>query len=261
MRFMITKILYQKRYLIIGWFAAVLFFTVLLMYFFPVFKNGDLSNSLKGLPSGLTKIIGNKSSWTTIGGYISDQLFSLRIPMFLTVLAIFLCNSFTSGDEKRGSLESQLSLTSNRSSIIFNKFIAIVLILVVVMSSVFLGIILGDKLIHYSYSLTHTLIIIVNCLLLCLDFGLLAFVSGCVFGKPSIAVSVASVYAFMCYLLSSMVSSVSYLRIPEKFSLFHYYQNNTVFTAKDLIVLCGFGLICLIISLLAFNFRDIKTNS
>lgn len=261
MRFIVTKIIYQKRYLILGWFIGVLGFTILMMYFFPVFKNGELSNSLKGLPPSIEKIIGNQAAWTTIGGFISHQLFALRVPMFTIILSIFLFNSFIAGDEKKGLTETQLTLTNGRTRLLINKVIAIVLIVSFVMSAVVLGIVLGDKIIHYHYALNTILIICTNCLLLCLDFGLVAFLAGCLFGRSGIAIGLASVYAFGSYLLSSMVGSVSYLRIPEKLSLFHYYQNNTVFIAKDIIVLSVFALVCLIIGILAFNFRDIKTNS
>jgi putative exporter of polyketide antibiotics len=261
MRFLITKIIFQKRMLIFWWFLGVLVLSVFTMYFFPVFKNGNISSSLNSLPTSLQKIIGDKASWNTVGGYISQQIFALRVPIALSVLSIYIFSNLFTGEEKKGLVETQLSLTNGRTRILLNKLAASIFIIGLVTMASCIGVIIGLKLIHYNYDYINLLKISLNCLLLCLDFGLVAFLIGCISGKNGLAIGVSSAYVFMSYLITSMVSSVSSLRIPDKFSLFHYYSNGNILNTRDLLVLTSFGLICLIIGMMTFNLRDINTNS
>ena len=261
MRTMATKILFQKKMLIFWWFLGIFTITTFTMYFFPVFKNGTLSSSIASLPLSLQKLLGDRASWTTVGGYISQQIFALRAPLEISVLSIFIFNSLTTGDERKGLLETQLSLTNGRTRILINKLIAGIFIVGIVTSAVLAGVILGDILIHYHYSYIKTLIITTNCLLLVLDFGLVAFLVGCMTGRNGVAVGIASIYAFGSYLVSSMAGTVSSLKFIDNFSLFHYYQNLATFDLGNLIVMCGFGLFCVVMGMLFFSLRDIRTSS
>lgn len=261
MRFLLTKILFQKRALIMWWFIGMIALSIIMMYFFPFFKNSNMAASLSSLPSSVQKLIGDQGSWSTISGYITEQIFALRAPLLISVLSIFIFTALITGDEKKGLTETQLSLSNGRTWILINKFLAGTLIVSIALAGTFLGILAGLLLVHSNYSAVKILILTVNCLILCLDLGLVSLLFGCLFGSNGLAVAVASLYAFSSYLVSSMVDSVSSLRIVDKFSLFHYYTNASTFDLRNLIVLISFGVVCLVVGLIGFSYRDIKTNS
>src|SRR5665213_218200 len=96
---LLSKTLYQKRKFTAGWFIGLLAMTILTLSFFPAFKNGNLGQTFNNLSPALQKVVGDTASFKTIGGYISQQLFALRIPLLTTVLAIVLFNGLTVGEE------------------------------------------------------------------------------------------------------------------------------------------------------------------
>ena len=261
MRTLATKILFQKKMLIFWWFIGVMSLTIITMYFFPAFKNGSLSSSLGSLPTSLQKILGDSASWNTIGGYITQQIFALRVPIGLSVLSVYLFSNLYTGDEKKGLLETQLSFTNGRTRVLTNKIIASVIILSLIAFAAYAGVSIGSRLINYQYNYLSLAKVSLNCLLLCLDFGLITFLIGCISGNNGLAIGLSSAYIFTSYLISSMVSTVSYLRIPDKFSLFHYYQAQAQFNTFNLIVIGSFGIFCIVVGILFFNLRDLKTTS
>lgn len=261
MRTLATKILFQKKMLIFWWFIGVMTLTIVTMYFFPAFRNGSLSSSIQSLPTSLQKILGDSASWNTIGGYITQQIFALRVPIGLSVLSVYLFSNLFTGDEKKGLLETQLSFTNGRTRVMINKIIASIIILVLVTLAAYAGVLVGLKLIGSHYDYISLVKISLNCLLLCLDFGLIALLIGCISGNNGLAIGLSSAYIFTSYLVTSMVSTVSYLRFPDKFSLFHYYQAQAQFNTFNLIVIGSVGIFCIVVGILFFNLRDLKTTS
>ncbi|MEI7759008.1 MAG: ABC transporter permease subunit [bacterium] len=261
MRTLATKILFQKKMLIFWWFIGVMALTIVTMYFFPAFKNGSLSSSLQSLPTSLQKILGDSASWNTVGGYITQQIFALRVPIGLSVLSIYLFSNLFTGDEKKGLLETQLSLTNGRTRVLINKIIASIIILILIAGAAYVGVAIGLKLINYHYDYISLAKVSLNCVIFCLDFGLITFLIGCISGSSGLAIGLSSAYVFTSYLITSMVSSVATLRVPEKFSLFHYYQAQASFSTFNLIIIGSIGIFCLVVGVLFFNLRDLKTTS
>src|ERR1051326_2522203 len=110
MRNIYTKTLYQKRFMIIGWFMATTMITLLTMSVYNSFSNGALGDSLQNLPPALQQIVGDSFSFKTVGGYISQQVFVLRMPVLIIILIIAVLFGIPGGEEQPGLLKTQLSL-------------------------------------------------------------------------------------------------------------------------------------------------------
>ncbi len=260
MRFQMTKILFQKRFVILWWFFGLCGLGVLMMYFFPAFKSGNIVSSFSSLPPPVQKLIGDTTSWTTISGYISQQIFSLRVPLLVIILSIYIFSNLTSVDERKGITETSLALNNSRSKILINKILAAFVIIIIGIIAIDLGILLGLHLIHYTFSYHQLLILSLNSFLICLDFGLISLVFGSLSGRAGLTIGVPSVFAFLSYLLTTMVGTVESLKTVEKLSLFHYYSTGLTINKKYILILVIFGFFALIISLIGFNRRDIRTN-
>ncbi|HSX43927.1 MAG TPA: ABC transporter permease subunit, partial [Candidatus Saccharimonadales bacterium] len=139
-RSIFAKTLYQRRKFILLWFLGLAAMTTLTLSFFPAFKNGELGKTFSNLSPALQKVVGNTDSFRTVGGYIGQQIFSLRIPLLATVLSIILFNGLTAGEERRGLLQTQLSLPLRRASILLQKLLAGIVIMVLASIGVFVGI-------------------------------------------------------------------------------------------------------------------------
>jgi ABC-2 type transport system permease protein len=207
-----SKTLYQKRKFIVGWFIGLATMTILTLSFFPSFKNGELGRTFNNLSPALQKVVGNTDSFRTVGGYISQQIFALRIPLLATVLSIVLFNGLTVGEERKGLLETQLSLPLKRTTILLQKLLAGIVILAVASIGIFIGIWITLLLIHEHYSYLTIWREIFGAVLVSLDFGLIAFMLGSAIGKKSIAVGAASGFAFLSYLISSLAAAVPSLK-------------------------------------------------
>lgn len=256
-RSLFTKTLYQKRKFILGWFAGMTAMTILTLSFFPTFKNGDLGKTISSLSPALKKIAGNAESFTTVGGYIGQQIFSLRIPLLATVLSIMVFSALTIGEEKKGLLETQLSLPLSRAKILLQKLIAGIVVLSIASIGVFVGIWITLLFIHEHYSYMTVWREIIGVVLVSLNFGLLAFMLGSSFGKKGLAIGIASGFAFLSYLISSLVVVVPSLNGIEKLSLFHY-QTPAIITLGDSLVLISVSIVLILISFLLFQRRDIS---
>jgi ABC-2 type transport system permease protein len=97
--------------------------------------------------------------------------------------------------------------------------------------------------------------------LITLVFATFTLMLGAISGKKGLASGMGSAVTFTLYLITSLVSSVSWLKTPEKFSPFHYYNNPAVaqygLNGGHVALLFGLIVIMVIIALLAFNRRDV----
>ncbi len=230
--------------------------SILTLSFFPSFKNGQLGQSLSNLSPALQKIVGSTDSFKTVGGYINQQIFALRIPLLATVLSIVLFYGMTVGAERRGILETQLSLPIRRSALLLQKLLAGIVILSFASIGVFVGIWITLLFIHEHFSYITIWREILGAVLVSLDFGLVAFMCGSAFGKKNIAVGAAGGFAFLSYLISSLVAAVPSLKFVEKASLFHY-QSPVAINMHQAIVLSIVGLVFSAMAVVLFQRRDI----
>jgi ABC-2 type transport system permease protein len=251
-----AKTLYQKRKFMAGWFAGLTAMTILTLSFFPAFKNGQLGKTFNSLSPALQKVVGNTDSFRTVGGYIGQQIFSLRIPLLVTVLSIVVLNGLTVGDERKGILETQLSLPISRSKLLMQKLLAGIVMIAIASIGIFVGILITLLFIHEHYSYVTVWREILGAVLVSLDFGLIAFMLGSALGKRNIAVGAASGIAFLSYLISSLVVTVPSLKGVEKLSLFHY-QTPAIITVRDSLVLIAVGVVLITVAFLLFQRRDI----
>jgi ABC-2 type transport system permease protein len=255
---LLSKTLYQKRKFTLGWLIGLMAMTMLTLSFFPAFKNGALSQTFNNLSPALQKSFGSAESFRTVSGYISQQIFALRIPLLLTILCIAIFNSLTVGEERKGLLETQLSLPFSRSKILLDKLLAGIIIVVISSVGVFIGIWITLIFIHEHYGFLTIWQEILGAVLVSLDFGLVAFMLGSALGKRGLVIGLTSAFAFLSYLITSLVSIVPSLKGVEKASLFHY-QSPTAISFAHVLVLIVFGIIVTVLAFILFRRRDIGT--
>lgn len=257
MRNFFTKILYQKRFLLLWWFIGIAAVTLLTVSFYHSFRATDVDQLLKSLPPAVQAIAGDTDSFKSVDGYLRQQVFVLRLPLLCIILAIALLVGLTAGDEQKGLLETQLSLPVSRSRLLLHKLAAGLVILVLASLGAVVGIIVGAALIGESFDLGNILQYTLNCVLVAAVYGLVGFAVAAVTGRRALALGIASGFAFASYLLNSMAPSVSSLETIDKLTFFHYYQNDPLhFTNLLVLLLSAAALIA--ISWAGFNRRDIR---
>ncbi|MBI3624038.1 hypothetical protein HY218_00190 [Candidatus Saccharibacteria bacterium] len=84
----LTKTLYEKRWMIVGWSLGVAAMALLMMGFYHSFQEGGFDQALQNLPKSLQGLVGNVASLKTVPGYVSQQVFALRIPLLTLIMGI-----------------------------------------------------------------------------------------------------------------------------------------------------------------------------
>lgn len=253
-----TKILYQKRMFVVLWFLALMTMTTLTLVFFPSFKDSGIDTAFANMPESVQKVVGSVASFHDISAYLDQQIFALRMPLLSIILSIVVFTGLVAGNEQRGLTESELMLPIGRTKLLLHKLLAGAVITLVASIGIIAGIFVALLLINEHVAASHILQSTVSCWLVSLCFGLLAYAIGAVTGKKGLTVGIASGYAFLSYLITSMAVSVSQLEQVNKASLFYYYGDSRL-SGADFIL---FGLIIaalVIIGILGFNRRDIRT--
>lgn len=227
-----SKTLYQKRWLLLWWSLGLAFMTSITVLFFPYLsQSGSLADSFQNVPKGLESLVGDAASYTTIHGYISQQIFALRIPLMTIVMAIALFVSISAGDEERGTLESLLAQPISRSRVVVHKYLAGSVILaavhVVIFSSVWLCTIIIDRPVNVLDLGAAT----AGAWLIALVFGSLAFSLSLALGRKATAIGLTSGCAFFSFFITSLAPAVDKLQPAEKLSVFYYYNSPPIMEA------------------------------
>jgi len=258
MRSVYSKTVYQKRFMALGWFLGIAFVTFVTMSVYNSFSDGGIADSLENLPPAIQKLAGDAASFKTINGFISQQIFALRVPLLLTILSIAVLVGVSAGEEERGLVESQLALPLSRSKLLVQKLAAASTIILAASFGALLGVRLGLSAVGQSYSLIDVLPMLLNCLLVSLCYGLVGFTVASVTGRRGLALGAASGLAFLGFLINSMAASVSLFETLDKLTFFHYYNFHGGYDAGKLLLLSGIALVLITVSFIAFNRRDIR---
>jgi ABC-2 type transport system permease protein len=258
MKSVYTKTLYQKRFMALGWLLGVAFVTFITMSVYNSFSDGNIAESIQNLPPAVQKLAGDMESFKSIGGYISQQIFALRVPLLLTILSIAVLVGVSAGEEEKGLVETQLALPISRTKLLLQKLAAGLTVIVLASLGALLGVQLGLLAVGQSYNLLDVVPHLVNALLVTACYGLVGFMVASVTGRRGLALGLSSGLAFLSFLINSMAASVSLFETLDKATLFHYYNPKGGYDWGNLLLLSSIALILILASTLAFRQRDIR---
>lgn len=253
-----TKVLYQKRKMLLWWSVAIMAMTIFTIAFFPTFRDSDISQAFSQLPAAIQRLAGDMEAYRTIDGYIRQQIFSLRIPLLTIILAIALFAGLSATDEQSGRTEAQLSLPISRLRLMYEKLAAGLVVLAVACISIVVAVEIGALLVHESYSLANALKASFACFLLSGAVGSVTYMIGCISGRRGLTLGIASGIAFGSYLITSLAAAVSGLKFLDKLSLFHYYPSGPSLSWFQCSILAAVTIVSAIVGLVVFNRRDIN---
>ncbi len=256
---MFGKIIYQKRWWVFWWFIAFVVTALSTTVFFPEFKGTNIAQVFNSMPKSLQHVAGTGSDFTSIGGYIRNEVFGLRAPLLTIIFSIIVFNNLTVGEERRGILETHVGLPLSRSKILFSKLFAAIFIILVSVSGLIFGTLIALAIIHDHYPIANLVNITATCAALGITFGLVTFTLNAIFGIRGIVLGLSCAYAFFGYILTTLVVSVHGLSQIEKASLFHYYSTTGSYNYNDLAIFGRISLVLIILSVIFFSRRDIET--
>lgn len=259
LRTIFLKTLFEKRWMTLWWTLSSVALTVFIILFFPTFKE-SFGEALKDVPESMRALVGSAADYQTLDGYINLQVFQQMI--FLPViLGVILCTGLLGGDENEGTLQTLLTHPVSRTKAYFHKLAASLVIIGIVTFGFFLGSWLGALIIGESVDLWRLLQATYMTWLVSIAISLIGFALAAITGKRALAGSIAGAYAFVMYVITSLVESVKGLRFVEYFSPFHYFNHpsplKATFDFGDMFVLLAASLVLIILGYIVFVRRDI----
>lgn len=263
MRSVFTRTLYEKRWFMAGWGVVFAVMSTLIMMFFPSFsEGGGFDEVAKTLPSQLQGFIGDPNVFKTVSGFISSQVYDVRLSLMLIIMTLVLALSLTVREEENGELRTLSATARSRVRIATEKTAAAAVIIALLNLITVAGIYIG--IIAIGQTAPHTLIWKL-CGLATL-FGFTAFTipfgTALITGRRSITMAVGLIVALGSYILTTFARTVEWLGDWDRLSLIHYFDTAGVRTGAfhqvDVIILLVIAFIMLVISTIVFRSRDIS---
>ena len=255
------KTVYERRWALLAWAIGIFAMTLLTMSFYPFFKNSGFDQVIANAPKSLQGLLGQAADYKSVAGYVDQQIFALRMPLFMIIMSIIIFIGVGVGDEDRGTLETLLAQPVSRSHVFLQKFAAAATLTGLACIAIVLGVVASFPIIHGSMNVLHLIAAAFGCWLISLIFGTLTYTVGMATGKRGLTIGVSSGLAFVTYLISSMAPAVDKLSVAQKFTPFYYYNVPTIaqhgLKLHNLAVLLASILIMLAISVLMFRNRDL----
>lgn len=255
------KTLYNLRRQVLGWSLASGFVAFLTMILFNSLSQTGIEGIVGSVPDSVRPLIGSLEDWTTIPGYIGQQIFGPNLYIITIAAAIILALSVSVNEEDDKRLQTLLTLPVTRSAVFCQKWLVVMTSVVAVVLAIVAGIYLGLLVVGHSADLVRVLQSALTMTLLNAAFATVAFAIGMFTGKKGLTIAAASGYAVLSFIISSLAPSADSLSTADKFSLLHYYNNPLVMQhglrLEHLLILASVIVVLGSLSWLQFRRRNI----
>lgn len=263
MRNLFVKTLYDKRAFMLGWSIGLAVMGYLMLIFYPAFsQDSSLDALVKNLPPALQGLVGDLANLKQLPNYLGSQLYEVRIPIFISILAIILALSLTVSEEEKGQLRTLLALPLSRIRIFFEKWFAVVVICTVAVAATAGGVVVGLLTINESLDWNVLVRLSIMMWLLTVCLATIVFSVGLATGKRSIAMTIGLIVAVGSFLLTTFAKSVDWLQTYEPASLLHYFPAvdiaATGINLTDVGVFVGLTILFILTGVVLFRRRDVQ---
>ena len=259
MKSVFLRTLYEKRWFTLGWSLALSLMAVLMIAMYPSLHEG-MKNIAASMPPQLQGLVGDISLFGHLDTYLSSQLYDIRIPLFLMIMAVVLAQGLSVTCEEKGEMRTILSTATSRTSLFLQTLAAAVVMFsvsIVVTSCVTW---IGVPMINESISTW----LIVKLGVLSLAFAMTVFsmvyAVGIATGSRGSTLSLG-----VGLIISSVIleagRTVDWLDLVQKVSMLHYYDAGKLLTTginfSHIVVQASLLISACIIGWLLFRRRDI----
>jgi len=256
-----SKALYDRRWLLLGWFVGFAFLAWFVGVFYNTFgSSAALNEQFQSLPPSLKAVAGLSSDFSTVPGYFGSQIFGKTMPLLVAILGIMLGASLAS-EEEDGTLQTLLAAPISRTKVFMSMWLAPVVLFALLMTGLGAGLGLSLWQQGLSLDLGRTMLAILNVWVFMTLFFSLTYAVGAISGRRGLAIGVSSVVAASSYLLNAMAAGVESLRPYDVLSVFHYYGAGDVLEKglhlANFGIMAGTIVVLLVVSAAIFTRRNI----
>jgi beta-exotoxin I transport system permease protein len=247
-----------RRRSTIGYAAGMALYTLVVVALYPSFRHSTSLNSLAG--STAAALFGVTGPLTSPGGWLNGNIYGNFFPLIMLLLTIGYGATTVAGQDEDGTLALLAALPLRRRAVLFQKTAAMAVQALLLAAVVTVFVVIGRGF-QLAISPGDVAAVSAALVLMGLDFGLIAMAAGAATGRRGTALGIGAGLAAASYLLSSLASTISWLRPARYLSLFYWSvgsnQISTGVSAGDFAVLILTGLAALAVAGAAFRRADL----
>ena len=248
-----------RRRSAIGYAAGMALYTLVVVALYPSFKNSTSLDSLSG--STAAALFGVTGPLTSPGGWLNGNIYGNFFPLIMLLLTIGYGAAALAGQDEDGTLALITALPIRRRAVLFQKAGAMALQALFLAAAVTVCVIAGRGF-QLTISPASAIAISAALVLMGLDFGLITMAVGAATRRRGTALGIGAGLAAASYLLSSLASTISWLRPGRYLSLFYWSVGNDQISRGvspgDFITLIVVGLCALTAAVAAFRRADLN---
>ena len=248
-----------RRRSTIGYAAGMALYTLVVVTLYPSFKDSTSLNSLSG--STAAALFGVTGPLTSPGGWLNGNIYGNFFPLIMLLLTIGYGAAALAGQDEDGTLALITALPIRRRTILFQKAGAMALQALFLAAAVTICVVVGRGF-QLTISPANAIAISVALVLMGLDFGLITMAVGAATGQRGTALGIGAGLAAASYLLSSLASTISWLRPGRYLSLFYWSAGNDQISKGvslgDFIALIVVALCALAVAIATFRRADLN---
>jgi ABC-2 type transport system permease protein len=260
-RSLFFKTLRDKRTFIIGWTLGLFFLGFAITTFFTSFSGDAIKDLLANMPPAFEGLIGSIRDWSQLSSYIGSQVFDIRLPILIGILAIVLTVNLTVTEEDKGQLRTLVALPISRKNIVLAKWMAIVVICLIASAATVAGVEVGVLAIGETINQGILLQLGLMTWLMTTALATIIFALGLGTGIRSVTTPIGVTIVTTGFILSTFAPSVEWLKRIEWLSIFHYFPateiTRTGINGLDVVVYVLITVCALGFALFQFRRRDI----
>lgn len=263
LRSVFTKTIYDKRFFILGWFLGFAALAALLVTFFPAMKQeGSLEMFVDSMPPAMQGFVGDLDNLRQLSTYLAAQLFDIRMQIIAGIMVVVLALKLTVGEEESGQLRTVLSLPISRTSLLVQKWLAMVCITGLALSGTAVGIYVAQFAIDESISLLVLGQLMLMTWIVMVTFATVTFAAAIASGSRALATIVGILLLTTSFVITTFAIGVDWLRSFEAASLFYYFPAVEIakssIALRDVAVLSAVSVVALVVAFVCFRRRDVQ---
>ncbi len=251
-----------RRKGIFAWTIGMAVFTVFMLAVYPVVRDDPtFDEMIEQYPEALLALMGGEISLRTGAGFLSAELYTLALPVLISVMTIGAGAALLAGDEEEGRLSLVLATSVRRRSVVVQ--VAVIVLVVAVIPSVVTGLVViaGGEMVRLDMPIADIIGIHIAMVAFAVFFGLISLSAGAITGRRGLANGVAATVLVASYLAEVMGAIADWAEPAQAVSPYHHLiasrpaVNGLPVLATVVIVLIG--LAASVAATRAFEGRDL----
>lgn len=226
----LERSLRDRRRSLTAWAVGIGVYVAMIVATWPsIHGSSEITKAIENYPDAMKEFFGGAAAfdYTRPGGFLNTQLFSLILPLLLTIVAIGYGAAALASDQRSGQLDLELSLPLTRSRIVTEKTLALtaaVAALTIVAAAVILTV---GAIVDLQIGVTNIGAACTGAALVALLHGLVAIAISARSGNRGLALGVSTAVFVAGYLMQALSGLVDAIR-PARWLAPLYHANGTI---------------------------------